>query len=483
MIIRHVLSWGVRGRAGAYWGVPRSSQVTPLPHLLSSCCVGSRGVVSPSMRDEGKHHLHTDSPSCSAFTWSRRRRRRGEILGLLSASLSSYCTDISQSRGEEEVKDDEAQQMMPMDINSRDEDLDIRLNVGEAVIYELQRLFNIPKERAVKMVQTNNFLLVSDKAILKALYFLKDHQVSPEQLQRIPWLMLQPADVLHQKFKKLLGPHLFLSLSDGLGFCYFSQQTIDKLQRKFIREAHCFPDHPNRVYYLAHRLQIPVPLVAEKVVKPKQVLAMDIKKINTTIDIFNKYGVPMESVLSDLWVFYHNLEVTEDRLRQAAEAGCPNPKPWICHASLPVFERYLTRLRARRQVLGEHGSLETYLSERLQCPVHEIQAAFRRNNNLANIHVSHIRTKLDLMLDAGFTTEDVRGCLRVLQYSFKRTKSRIEEMKSLGHHRFPISVLFKQPKTYANIVRRIKRDKQKEEKLRRESEERREGGEGREGGG
>ncbi|KAK8392552.1 hypothetical protein O3P69_014744 [Scylla paramamosain] len=447
------------GRAWACWGLLGRAEVITGYALTSSPVLVLCWVKRSS---ESQHEGWREAPPThrqsllQCLHMEQEEAKEGEILGLLSASLSSYCTDISQSsRGEEEVKDDEAQQMMPMDINSRDEDLDIRLNVGEAVIYELQRLFNIPKERAVKMVQTNNFLLVSDKAILKALYFLKDHQVSPEQLQRIPWLMLQPADVLHQKFKKLLGPHLFLSLSDGLGFCYFSQQTIDKLQRKFIRE----------VYYLAHRLQIPVPLVAEKVVKPKQVLAMDIKKINTTIDIFNKYGVPMESVLSDLWVFYHNLEVTEDRLRQAAEAGCPNPKPWICHASLPVFERYLTRLRARRQVLGEHGSLETYLSERLQCPR------------------SHIRTKLDLMLDAGFTTEDVRGCLRVLQYSFKRTKSRIEEMKSLGHHRFPISVLFKQPKTYANIVRRIKRDKQKEEKLRRESEERREGGEGREGGG
>ncbi|XP_045107294.1 uncharacterized protein LOC123502139 isoform X2 [Portunus trituberculatus] len=471
MILRHVVSWGVRARAWACWGVPRSTQITPTARLLSPWCSGSRGVLGCIVggRESPPQHLHTASTTCTtAFTWSRRRRRRRrrrkEELGFLSTSFSSISTDSSESRGEEEVKDDEAQQLVPMEMNRGGEGLGaMQGNVGEAVIYELQRLFAIPEERAVRMVGTDNFLLVSDKAILKTLYFLKEHQVSSEQLQRIPWLLLQSSDELQQKFHKLRGAHLFLSLPDGLGFCFFPYQTIVKLQHKFSREAHHFPHHHNRVYYLAHRLQMPVPLVTEKTVKPKQVLSIDIKKIDIVLDIFQKYNVPMKSVLSDLWVFYHNLEIIEDRLRQATEAGCPNPKPWICHAALPIFERYLTRVRARYMVLGKHGTLDNYLSERLQCPLHEIQAAFRRNEGLANIHVGHMKSKLDLILGAGFTTEDVRGCMRVLQYSVKRTRSRIEEMSSLGLHHFSISALFKQPKTYANIVRRVKRDRLRKE--------------------
>lgn len=481
MILRYLLSWGVRGRAGVCWGVPRSTQVTPAPRLLSSCCAGPRVIAWPSVKDGRARQLHTNTPSCSAFTWSRRRRKRLDSLGTLTTSHSPYCTDISRrSRGveEEELKDDEAQQMVPMGIGSSYMDVHAQLNVGDAVIYELERLYDIPKERAVRMVRADNFLLVSDKAILKTLYFLKDHQVSSEQLQRIPWLMLQPTDVLQEKFDKLVGPHLFLNLPDGLGFAFYSLQTIQRLQGRFAKEAHHFQHHPNRVYYLAHRLQMPIALVTEKSVKPKQVLTLDIKKINIILDIFEKYNVQMASVVSDLWVFCHNLGMIEDRLRQATEAGCTRPKPWICHAAPPVFEKYIERVKARRQVLGEHGSPEAYLSERLQCPLHEIQAAFRRNKGLSTIHVGHMKTKLDLILDAGFTTDDIRGCMRVLQYSVERTQSRIEEMKSLGHYPFSISILFKQPKTYTNIVHRIKR-KKKEAMLKREEEG--DGG-GREGG-
>ncbi|KAG0711441.1 Transcription termination factor, mitochondrial [Chionoecetes opilio] len=258
------------------------------------------------------------------------------------------------------------------------------------------------------MVRSDGFLLVSDTAILRTLYFLKDHGVDPQQILRIPWLLLQSTDSLEQKFQKLLEQYLFLTLSDGLGFSRFSHQQIVKYQKYFAKEAGQFPDYQNRIYYIAGRMEMPVALVTEKIVQPKQMLRMDINRIDYIINIFQKHGVHMRDVVADLWVFCHNVQLTESRLQQAVQAGCVHPKPWICHSSPHVFERYLGRLQSKTLVLGEDGALETYLSDRLDCPLYEVNANFRRNPGLKSVHVSRIKSKLDLLFAEGFTPEDIR---------------------------------------------------------------------------
>lgn len=61
---------------------------------------------------------------------------------------------------------------------------------------------------------------------------------------------------LKVKLSKLREPHLFLSYSDGLGFCHYSMDKIFSIHNGFIREASMFPNHPNRIYYLAERLKV-----------------------------------------------------------------------------------------------------------------------------------------------------------------------------------------------------------------------------------
>lgn len=51
------------------------------------------------------------------------------------------------------------------------------------------------------------------------------------------------------------------------------------------------------------------------------------------------YEVKSEDILRDLWVYYHNPVLTEERLHRATEAGCERPKLWMCRCPDYIFER------------------------------------------------------------------------------------------------------------------------------------------------
>ncbi|KAG7161571.1 Transcription termination factor-like 2 [Homarus americanus] len=327
-------------------------------------------------------------------------------------------------------------------------DVGKKVNVGESVICELNRLFQINRSEALRMVRPSKFLLVSDGAILKTLYFLKDHNISSQQVQRIPWIILQ---------------------SVGLGFCHFTLKKIASYQKLFMLEAADYPDHLNRIHYLADKLKVPVEQLTERVIKPKHVLTMEMKRLEHMLNILHAYGVQSEDIVSDLWVFCHNVKIAEERLQQAREVGCERPKPWICHSTPEVFERYCERYRSQKMLLGQHKDVVSYLAHRLECEPHFVAINFQRNPGLKHIHVSKLKRKLDLLFSVGFTPYDVRFCLRVLQYSEKRTLGRIEELKEVGYWPFPISLLYKTPMTFKRAVDQYKYEKCMENEVDKET--------------
>ena len=80
----------------------------------------------------------------------------------------------------------------------------------------------------------------------------------------------------------------------------------------------------------------------------------------------------------------------------------------LCYHYYYYFYRFLERLKVKTKTLGKDGDLETYLSERLCCPLSEIQTIFQHNPNLSRIHIIYVKNKLDLLFSEGFTPEDVK---------------------------------------------------------------------------
>ncbi|XP_045624581.1 transcription termination factor, mitochondrial isoform X2 [Procambarus clarkii] len=335
-------------------------------------------------------------------------------------------------------------------------DIGEKVNVGEPVICGLKRLFQINRNEALRMVRPRNFLLVSDGAILKTLYFLKDQNIASRQIQRIPWIMLHSSDSLQEKFHKITEPYLFRNYSEGLGFCHFTPSVIVSLQDTFMMEAAKFSHHPNRIYYMADRLNVPVEQLTERIVKPKHILNMDVKRLDVIIDILFAYGMKAEDILADLWVFYHNVNKIEARLQRATEIGCERIKPWICHAAPHVFERFCERFVCKTQLLGEHKDVVSYLSRRLECEPSVAAELYRSRSGLNVGHIPKLKRNLDLLFAAGFTPQDVRSCIQVLHISEERVVKRITELKEIGYFPFPILLLCKSSVAYKKIVRQYR---------------------------
>lgn len=420
----------------SHWWCRRTARISA--PLNTRCAEGSNNL------------LHV--PSCAA-SWNVTLTLRNK-----SAGISDVAKDVDDEPGHLVIEDDSLEEGEFFDSpchenrKSHFKDVGKQVNVHESVIHELNHLFQINHIDALRMVHSKKFLAVSDAAILKTLHYLKDINISSQQLQRIPWIMLHCSDDLQRKLRKLKEPHLFHTDSEALGFCYFTLNMIMRYQKYFMSEVKTFPHHPNRVYYLAERLEVPVELVTEKIVKTKQILTMSLNRIDHMLDILYAYGMQPEDIVPDLWVFYHQIKRVEERLQRAAQAGCKRPKPWICHATHQVFERFCERQQSQKEELTGHKDLASYLSHKLECDRYVIEVYFERNRNLERMHVSMFKKKLDLLFSVGFTPQDISSCPCVLQHSERSMVARIEELKEIGYFPFPLSLLHKSQSGYRKIV-------------------------------
>ncbi|XP_069956410.1 transcription termination factor, mitochondrial isoform X1 [Cherax quadricarinatus] len=426
----------------SHWWCRRTAQVSA---SLNTRCA-----------EDGNNLLYI--PSCSAswnVTLILRNRSYGNSDDVAKAVDDELGHVISEDCALEEGEFFDSPYHLNRKINFKD--VGKKVNVGESVIQELNNLFQINRIDALHMVHSKKFLLVSDAAILKTLYFLKDKNISSEQLQRVTWIMLHHVDDLQEKLTKLLEPHLFHTYSEALGFCQFTLKMISRYQDHFKSEVEDFPHHPNRVYYLAERLKVPVEQITEKILKAKQILTMEIKRIKHLLNVFNAYGVQPEDIVCDIRVLCHNAKMAEERLRVAVQAGCTRPKPWICYAADHIFDRFCERLLSQKEVLAGHKDMASYLTHRLECDRHMVDTYFKCIQNQEDLNFSILKKKIDLLFSEGFTPQDVsRSCMYVLHRSERTLATRIKELKEIGYFPFPLVVLCKSKYVYMRAVDRYK---------------------------
>ncbi|XP_071519302.1 transcription termination factor, mitochondrial-like isoform X2 [Panulirus ornatus] len=328
--------------------------------------------------------------------------------------------------------------------------------VGETVLQGINSLFDINREEAVTMFCSRRFLQISDKAVLKTLDFLKEHNITSHQIKRIPWILLHSEGSLQEKFAKLTEPYLFQNCSDGLGFCHFPLEQISIYQKSFMSEAAKFPYHNNRLYYLAEKLKVPVECLTEKIVKPHRILFMEMKRLEDMIDIFQRYGMHSEDILADMWVFAYCPKKAEERLQHAVDLGCQALKPWMCRCSSHIFNRYCERYHTGKLLFNKHKDITGYLSEKLQCEPQMVERLFQSNSLLKKIHITKFERVFNLLFSEGLTPEEIRSCMRVFQYSDTRTAERIQELKKIGYFPFPLIILCKTPNQFKNVITQYK---------------------------
>ncbi|XP_063850673.1 transcription termination factor, mitochondrial-like isoform X2 [Scylla paramamosain] len=324
----------------------------------------------------------------------------------------------------------------------------------DAALGMLQDLFGMTHKDAQYILISCN---IPEQEIVNNLRVLHQCGIGGEQMNRIPWILGQNADVLGEKLRKIQEPYLFQQHSEGLGFCYLSLGQMTTYQTQFRKEALNFPHHPNRIYYLAERIKVPVELFSEKIGKPHRTLALNIKRLDSFIDLFHHYDMSPKDIVSDLWVFEYSLKKAEERLRRAMELGYTTLRPWMCRCSDKIFDRFCERYQCGKELLGHHKSLLSYLAERLHCELSLLEDKFESNEILKRLHISKFSRILDLLYAEGITAQEIRSCMRVFQYSEERTAIRIKELKKIGFFPFPLILLCRTPAQFKEITTQYKK--------------------------
>ncbi|KAG0694203.1 Transcription termination factor, mitochondrial [Chionoecetes opilio] len=317
----------------------------------------------------------------------------------------------------------------------------------ESAMRTLQNIFALSRQDARHVLSSCCSPAITEWSILQNLHNLHECGIQGQQIYRLPWILTLKSDILCKKLVKIKEPGLFQEHSEGLGFCYLPLERMTTYQKFFRNEAHDFPNHPNRIYYLAERIQVPVELFTERIGKPHRTLSMTIRRLDSMIDMFHQFGLSPVDIVSDLWVFGYSEDKARLRLQRAVELGCTELKPWM------FCERY----QCGKELLGEHESLFSYLSERLDCDPSLLERVFQSNMVMKKVHISKFSKVLDLLFEEGITARDIRSCMRVFQYSEKRTAARINELKQLGFFPFPLILLCRTPGQFNEILSQHKK--------------------------
>lgn len=339
----------------------------------------------------------------------------------------------------------------------QDKDIGRKYTVGENVITALKNVYGIERRLALSMMRSQKFLLVADNVILQTIYFLAKKKISPEQIQRIPWLLIYEHEILQRKMDIIIGTNMFKSIEDGLGFCYLPEKRIRILKAFFAFEAKQFPNHLNRLYWMSDMLEVPVAHLTEKIVKPHRIMTMDFKKITAKLDLLKSYNVSNDDILRDLWIFFHNIDKAEERLRVLTEVGCPRPRLWMCRCTDEIFERTVMHYEDKKLILLDGNiTVIEWLAEQLECSPEEIKLHCEKNPLLLRIRVSKLRSMMKMLLSEGITREAIRASPRILQHSEKMLKSRIDRLKALEYHPTSCPTLFKSNDKFELFCKNLK---------------------------
>lgn len=323
---------------------------------------------------------------------------------------------------------------------------------SKAVMGDLQNIFGLHEKDAQDVLISSHSPDITERDICHNLHSLEKCGIAGTQIKRIPWILAHKSDVLSEKLAKIKEPYLFWEHSEGLGFCYLSMEQINMYQKYFKKESPKFPSHPNRIYYLAERLKVPVELLTEKIGKAHRTLTINMQKVDSIIDLFHRYGMSSEYIVSNLRVFGSSPSKAEDRLRRLTELGCTELRPWRCRCSDKKFDKFCERYHNEKELLGEHKDLISYLSERLDCEPSILKEAFQRNTVMKSVRISKFSKILDLLFAEGITTKQISSCMKVFQYSEERTATRIKELKKIGFFPFPLIILCHTPAQFQKIV-------------------------------
>ncbi|OQR67818.1 transcription termination factor-like [Tropilaelaps mercedesae] len=184
---------------------------------------------------------------------------------------------------------------------------------------------------------------------------------------------------------------------------------------------------------------------------------MPVKRIQQLFEIMLNAGVHREHIKKDLWVFRHNLQVAEKRINKARAAGLPNIKPWMLRCTEKMFQKHIRLQSDCKAAIAPHVDVMNFLADKLSCSREEVELMKISNPRLVTVRRPKLAQSLEYLLAEGYKSEKIRKFPRVLFFSHKRVRSRMEAFKEAtgGLQQPKLQQLIETPKNFERILARL----------------------------
>lgn len=173
------------------------------------------------------------------------------------------------------------------------------------------------------------------------------------------------------------------------------------------------------------------------------------------------YGIDLDQIKNDLWVFSYSTEHIKERLDFAKANNVEDLKPWMVRATEEIFETYLKRRQDNKSVLGNNSLME-YLAHRLECSLEVAKLIVAKHPALNNKSMKKMQEIIDFLYLKGFKPIHIRKIPKILLHSVETTRKRLREMEAVDMHIDSLYMLTKSQKQYQQYYESLLKSKNKQ---------------------
>ncbi|XP_055695314.1 transcription termination factor, mitochondrial [Lutzomyia longipalpis] len=319
-------------------------------------------------------------------------------------------------------------------------------------LYVIQSKLKCTEEEATKMLKWSKEIQATDyKEISENLTILLNHEVTPACILENPWLLVEKKATIRQKIFSLndMEPK---QLRDFVPLLRISLINLMKLQQRYKQESSHIP-HKHRVYYLSNQLEIEPRIVSKYLSLRQFIFYLPFSKLHASISLLRKYNVAPMNILKDIWVLRYNADLIQERLDYVKKVEVKRTMPWMVRCPDSILDNSLKITQENRAILGRNETALEYLCERLGYDQQTMMYIMSKHPAALRVRVTKIKEILDyLLIEAGFSPQDIAQVPRILCHSLETTRSRLNELKNHGCTPSTLTIVCKSQREYEKFV-------------------------------
>ena len=255
------------------------------------------------------------------------------------------------------------------------------------------------------------------------------------------------------------------NINDFIPLIQVSTRDLAKVQKRILKEKNQIPEG-NRIYYFSKRLDVEPIVVSKHFATHLFIFDVPIDQLVENLNVMFEYKISPDNILCDLWAFNYLPKLVRSRLERSKKSGLGELKLWMIRCTEEILERSVTLSLERKGILGKHTAIE-YIARRLEFDIKTMKFILSNRSKVTTVHAAKVKAMLDYLLnDEKFAPFQVASVIVILFHSLEKIKTRINELKELGHRPTSLNTVCFSQRNYDKFLKSLidQREKQNDKK-------------------